>query len=267
MDDEPLEGDRLRDFAEVLQEKLPGELTWDVIYQSIQHLAGQELTPYILDATVWRLVGNLPTLAKFQPVYPWTAQEFDEWVPFQVLSVEKDVTAKGQPAGRFRLQALAGTCCPMILTKFWTLRFCHVLARRMGFTKARLAYPFRSMFEFVNMRFHGAVTVELSGNAPAFEEVHVAPAMEAWNRKILQVRARTNPKVFACPYGYDISLPCHLCHVGLDHCPAAVHDLTYLQMECEQCGETDAWFDPAHPEWKECVDCHHRLLHKRRMEG
>jgi hypothetical protein len=259
-------GDDFEVFVDEICERLPGEVSSEAVYQSLMHLAGQEITERNFDASVWRLLANLDRLRDDRAVYPWSAQERDEWVPVQVLSVERQVSRKGDPGGDFALQTLTGSMCPMILKKFWTRKFASMFSRRLGFTAPWHDYPFRDILELVNFRFRVRVTQELSGKAPGFEEVEVAKNQVTWNRHYLRMRKRP-PGGFHCPRDYPLNHLCYACHVGLQECPAAVHNRTYTQRACPGCNQADAWFDPSHRERDVCLDCFNQRLFKRRTEG
>ena len=258
-------GDEFAAFVADVRRRLPGDLDFDVVFDSLAYLAGQEIADKNLDAALWRLLGNLERLRDGVVVPPWAAQHADEWLPVQVMSVDRQLSRNNDPGGDFLLQALAGSCCPLLLKKFWTWKFAGMLARRLGFTPPWGKYPFRDILELVNCRFHVLVEQRLSGKAPGFEEVHVTKTQTVWNRKYLRMRQRP-PRYFDCPFGYALSHACANCHVGLDQCPAAVHNKTYVQRPCEACRQADAYFDPAKPERKICQNCFYQQLVKRRHE-
>ncbi len=260
------EGPDFEQFVEAIQKRLPGVPDYDAVYQSLLHLAGQEITDKNLDAALWRMLGNYGRLQKGYPAYPWAAQEKDEWVPVQVMCVDRQVSRKGKQGGDFQLLAMAGSPCPMIMRKFWVRNFIALVARRLGFTAPWHDYPFRDILELTDMRFLVFVERRLSTAAmPGFEEVHVLPSQVTWNRVILRRRKRI-PGRFDCPYEYPAEQLCWSCHVGLDKCPAACHPRTFLQRRCTECSREDAWFDPAHPEWLICIDCSHFKLIQRKTE-
>ena len=259
-------GAQFRNFVADIRKRLPQNIDFHTVYVSLGYMAGQEITAKTLDAALWRLLGNLDQLRQGTPVYPWSSQTRPEWVPVQVLYIERQVSHKGSPGGDFGLQVLTGTPCPLVIRKFWTRKFASVLSRRLGFSKPWHAYPFRDIMELVNLRFQALLMPELSDKGPGFEEVQVTKVQITWNRKYLRLRHR--PKdIFKCPKDYPLSQPCWSCHIGLDKCPAAVHSRTFVQRSCPHCNEEDAWYDPAHPERNLCIDCFHQKLLSRRKDG
>ena len=258
-------GADFENFVEEIRKRLPWNLSFEAVYSSLGYLAGQEITDKNFDAAVWRLLGNLERLKRYEPVYPWSSQDKPEWMPVQVLFIDRQVSHRGDPGGDFGLQILAGSACPMVIRKFWTRKFVSVLSRRLGFSKPWHAYPFRDVLELTNLRFQILVTPELSSKGPGFEEVQVSNPQVTWNRRYLRLRHRQAGH-FDCPRGYPISQPCWSCHVGLDKCPAAVHAKTFVQKICPYCNDEEAWFDPSHAERKMCIDCYHQKLLKRKLE-
>lgn len=266
--DTVVQGGALDDLTTAIHEELPEKITWEVVYESLVSLAGTTLTEDLLDATAWRIAGNVPRLALHKPAVPWCRQEVDELVPVQVTNVHYGYTPTKKPGGTFELTVLAGTPASMVLSKFWTIGYCHLLKSMLGFSAPWGAYPFEDIRQFVDLRFTVRISSALSGTSPQFEKIwqendRIKPqSLFDWNREIMRRRAR---KRFKCPMNYELEdVKCHYCWLGQDRCDAATHELTYQQRLCESCEKT-AWFDPAAPQDDLCIACYRKSL--RRQDG
>jgi len=247
-------------FVQAVYLLLPAVKSYAAVFDSLEHLVGQRATSELLEESIWRLVGNLIRLQNGDSVFAWSSQVEDELVPFQILSVEHRITEKRRKrGGQFYCRALAGSPCPLVIPIFWTLKFCSWASQQMGFSAPWRKHPFRDVFELVNMRFHGLVLAEKSKEQPVFEEIVLMRGDTVWNKRLLIMRSRTGR--FRCPHKFPDDHPCHLCFVGLEQCPAAVHEQTYYKAKCRVC-KLDTWFDPAHPSWDCCIDCHIKELLK-----
>jgi hypothetical protein len=259
-----LEGDDFTEFATAIHERLPSSVPFPPVYESLAYLAGRPITALELDAAVWRLAGNLQQLRRHHPVHAWNGQSEEEWVPFQVLAVQLQATRRGDLAGEFYCQALAGSPCPMILRKFWTRKFCAFFGRHLGFTSYRRDHPFRDIGEYVNLRFSGLIDPSLCGQMPDFEKLDVTATQLTWNRRYLAMRSRKGH--FRCPLDYPLAHPCYLCPQGLDSCPAATHELTFREDYCSGC-DSQSYYDPLFPQRTVCVNCHQHELIRQRKAG
>jgi hypothetical protein len=199
-----------------------------VLHDSVQHLAGMELAPRVLNALAWRLAGNRRRLQAEEPVLPWSIQHEYEWVPVQIIASEATRHGRKQRWGSiFIMRILAGSGCPLTMKKFWPHGFCASLARRAGYTSSRRSYPYTDMSELVNMRFMVLLDPERCRNGkPDFEDIGCPGSHVKWNRVIIQKRFRKQGVAhWPCPMDY--SHQCHMCRVGYDQCPAATHKETY----------------------------------------
>jgi len=162
-------------------------------------------------------------LQQGNPVLPWTAQRVREAVPVQVMHCELSQSRRGSWGGDFRMRIMAGTSCPMTISRWWSQGFCGLLARRAGYTSLRHGYPFAHISELVNMRLLAQLDPEHSrDDAPGFREIGCTGALQKWNKRIIQFRFRKQGKEhWPCPRGYEHY--CHECHVGYLDCPAATH--------------------------------------------
>lgn len=261
--DRQVSGTEFEEFTKAIHAMLPKNIPWEVIYDSLLHLAGQTITETALEDNVWRLTGNIARLRLHFAVPPWDRQTVDEMVPVQIVSARRAVSAKRKPGANFDFQVLAGTSCPEVITKFWTKGFCSLLSQRMGFSKPWHKYRFDDCYQFVSLRLYVQIETRLCKAAPDFEAVWEKdekihpPACIVWNRRILRLRTRQG---FRCPRKFHGNQQCHLCIVGLDECPAATHDATFVKRECDQCRK-QSWFDPEEDS-SACLDCQYRNLWK-----
>lgn len=261
-----LDRETFQEFVEAIRLALPNrgrDIDEDVVIASLRHLAAQKLTSEMLAETAWRLGGNLHRLRSCTPVLPWGLQPLPEWVPVQMLRCNLRWTkGKSRKYGAtFYMRIMAGLSCPLMMYQFWTSRFCGLISRDMGFTFSRGPYPYRDPREFIGLRFYAKVDPCLSEEAPSFHEIRVTSGCKNWNRKLLVMRARSDPEFFRCPFNHPGEHPCYLCPVGQDRCDAAVHERTFVQRRCRRCRRRDAWFDPMYRR-KICVDCFHELRKK-----
>lgn len=255
----------VREIHRLLPLGVPQAEIVSVVGKSLCHLAGRKLTERQIECEVWRLLGNIETLRGWLAVPPWTHQQYDEWIPMQVISGQTYKTPRRHIFGYlFKFRALAGSCCPMILEQFWSQALCRVLARRLGFTRVEGERPFQNSEELVQMRLLGLVEQKLSAKAPTFHTIHATESMLLYNRKLQRARLRLPQSGFCCPYKYQH--PCHQCPVGYavgkKTCPAAVRPVTLEARICPHCRE-EGFFDPTRPRITQCVNCEHR----QRMGG
>ena len=256
-------GVEFEEFTKVIHAMLPKGILWGVIYESLIHLAGQTITETALRENVWRLAGNITRLRRHFAVPPWNRQPVDEMVPVQIVSARRAISARRKPGANFDFQVLAGTSCPAVITRFWTRGFCSLLSRRMGFSKPWGKQRFDDCYQFVTLRMYVQIESRLCKAAPDFEAVwekdeKIFPsACIAWNRQVLHMRTRQG---FRCPRGFHEDQQCHLCFVGLDECPVATHNATFVKRECGECHK-QSWFDPEQG-GDACLSCQYRSLWK-----
>lgn len=254
----PLTGDCLDSMVQDLRAALPGKIPYAALFETVRGLAGKELDAGQLAVFAWRVAGNIRKLQAGHPVYPWTHQAKDEWVPFQVI---RGVVTRGRYnkiGVYFDFRALAGTLCPTQVSRFWSTSACGFAAREMGFSRSDGKYPYTVGEQLVGLRFYGLVEAERSRGEPWFQEVRCPGGFVKWNRDILNVRLRHKP----CPFEWTHA--CHQCVIGYEivrdeagniqpACDAATHPKNYVSVFCNDCGET-AYRDPEHDE-DLCVRC------------
>lgn len=193
-----------------------------VVRQSVADLAGELLTAERLKATVWRLAGNLHLLKAGQPVPPWSGiAKPGDWCAVQVMSVVPEPEAR-KPSVRVAYKVLAGRPCPLDDSAVWSFGYARMAARQLGFTSARRARPFRSVYELTSLRLYLLLDpVKTSPSGLRISKVHCPPAAMKWNRRLLDMRQRVD---WTCPHGFRHH--CFNCPVGYDECPAATHPET-----------------------------------------
>lgn len=259
-----LRGQELHAFVDQVHRLLPKGTPRDLVFASLRHLAGKTLSDEALEDIAWQFAGNLRRFCNLRPVLPWKGQRSHEWVPVQVVGGDHYRTKRSGKVGMiYTFQVLAGTPCPLEMTQFWSRNFCRMLSRRLGFTKHRGPRPFTNVTEFMNLRMYVLVDPEkCQDGKPGFSQVHEEQPSSVvnYNRQLLQWRQRST-KDFQCPQNYPKRHRCFQCHVGLDVCPAATHERTFVRQECPNCHRHN-WHDPAF--LRMCVDCRVvKILHPK----
>lgn len=216
-----LNGEIFEQFTNKLAELLPKQVYPGPVFQSTLCLLGRMLTHDNLKEFVWRLAGNMQKLKDSKSVLPWTYQDKPEFMPVQVLNYEEVKTRKGDPAASYKLRILAGSACPMIITKMWAEKFISFLAgTQLGFSRKQ---PYSHPSELVRLQFLAQIDQDYCKNdMPGFDKVASSSSCLNHNKKILKARLKIDPP---CPFGYTHD--CYRCYVGYDQCPAAVHPETY----------------------------------------
>lgn len=231
---------------------LPKSVPYRALRQSLQHLAGVEITDQLAEQTYWRIAGNLHKLRNRKPVLPWDRQVGDEWVPAQIISSTPGTNRFGKTGAHIKLRALAGSPCTMVLATFWSRKFSSYLARKIfGFSKYDGPTPFRDQLEFTNLRCSVLVESELSLSTPRFRKVKATASALTWNKTLLAKRARLPSSKFVCPKGYKHF--CHQCPIGYSQCPAGCHKLDYVPKYCSGCGKVS--FFNMEGKCNLCVNC------------
>lgn len=251
-------GDKFTRLVELVLTMLPPAVQFDTVADSLRHLAGTRVDDKLLDATCWRVAGNVRRLAQRRAVPPWHAQRLPEWVPVHVLSCRRERTAKGVTGARLTFSILAGTPAGLRTEAFWSIKFCRYLSAGLGFSKfhprREMPFPYSQPEQFVGLRLYVRITPSHSGRQPGFEGVGFAANTKAWNKVTLGCRFRTldgfECKMKAAP----AALPCHRCPVGFTTCRAGTHRLDWETKPCPGCGRDEAYFDRDHTS-ETCIDC------------
>jgi len=193
------------------------------VWDSIRDVAGTLLTTDDVWRMSWRLAGNIGLLRNGVAVPPWHVQQEVEWMPAQIQAFSEGTSHRGKAGGYFQMRILAGTACPLRLTKFWTKGFCKLISAKLGYTTRRGDFPLGHISELVSLRLWVYIEPKYCGpNGPDFREIGSTGALWQWNRRIVRMRFRHN---WRCPYSFDHH--CFLCPVGYKECPAATHADTH----------------------------------------
>jgi hypothetical protein len=241
-------GKEFEKFVDDVYKLLPsGELQYSILYESCAYLLTKELTKYHIDEFAWRLAGNLERLKANEIVRPWQLKDISEWVPVQILAADKTKTIKNEYAHLYRMRVLAGSPCPMIISKTWPYKVCSFIASKLGFSKPWKDNPYRDGHELVNTRFLVEIDPKHCRGSPGFDRVHCMPSHLKWNKLLLKARAHIDPP---CPYNFTHF--CYQCPIGLDRCIASTHPRTYHLKMCSICNQ-ETWHDPAPIEI--CISC------------
>lgn len=245
-----------RDFQELVNYfkcLMPASVSRSVLEDSLFSLSGQSISQELLAETAWRLAGNLPRLRQGYAVLPWTHQARREWLPVHLTHAAKEFSSRGRPLVRYRAVVLAGSPTACKVDKVWPQRYLPIIARYIGFTRTAGAHPFQHYLQLVGLRMRVLFDPEHQSSTPMFEQVDEKQPgnVLAWNEMIMGWRQR---RTWVCPEKFVLpEHPCHLCHIGLDRCKAAVHPQTYVMRECLRCRK-QALHDPA-GHGKHCLDC------------
>ncbi len=244
-----LEGDAFQEFVETIWKALPAGIGLAVVFESLRGIAGVELDMPRLEATMWRIAGNVRTLKEGVPSYEWAAQSGSEWVPLQIVGANPHINQRKQRGYMFMFRALAGTPCPLHIYRFWSRATCSVAASHVGFSTRRGNYPYSHPRQLVGLRLYGQVTPKLSTNGPGFYKIEAPPSCHRYNRDVLGIRLGQHPET--CPRNY--SHECHRCVIGYVNCLAGTHREDYIHKVCPACGRL-AVFDSGSRS-SQCVPC------------
>jgi|GEM_PF-4177811 len=236
-------------LTEGLLRALPASVSRDAVFESARYLAGRKLVSKDATRLAWRLAGNIKLLKEGQSVAPWTVQQFNEWVPLQILRCYRTKDRKDRLAFDFQLRVLAGSSCAMNINAMWGPRVVRMVAYKIGFSRWG-KYPFKDASDLVGLRFLGYVEAKRSRSFPEFHEVECPTSMVTRNRNdVLKLRLRVDET--RCPKTF--THPCRVCAIGYDQCAAGTHYYTYTLGQCNNCG-TQAPFDQGDPS-PYCVEC------------
>lgn len=269
--DQIVQGSRFVDLVQLVIDNLPQSVIVDAVEESLRHLAGRRLNREVLYETCWRLAGNLPRLARNLAVMPWTSQTQPEWSPLQIERARRARNKRMAFGCLYNMRIVAGTCCPLIIQKFWTMRFLRFVASDFGFSKPWMRtasgspkYPFVAPEQFVLLRFSARIDPELSSrqNGPMFSAINLPSSLLTWNHEQLKRRARVDVG-YSCPAAYPDDFDCHRCPHGYrTTCRAAVHPFEYEFKVCPRCHE-EAPFDDFISRTV-CVVCHNEQVFNAR---
>lgn len=233
-------------LIELVREIVPGHVDYQVLEDSLRHLAGTQMDERVIDAVCWRIAGNVKRLKDMRSVPKWHVQRFYEWVPVQIISCRRELNKAGNMGARFAFRILAGTTAGLTAYKWWSLRMVRYISRELGFTRPRGRYaaskPYSQPEQFVSLRMYALIDPKHCDKEPGFSQVTFAPALNDWNKETIECRFRIMPG-FECMEGRSKSESCHTCPVGFLRCRAGTHKMDWTRGKCPGCGKRD-WFDP-----------------------
>ena len=102
-----------------LHQALPTGIPYDAVFESTRYLAGQQFERKDALGLAWRLAGNIKRLKEGQTVLPWTVQFTDEWVPLQILRVERTRDHRNRIGYSCTFRVMAGSPAAMKIINFW----------------------------------------------------------------------------------------------------------------------------------------------------
>lgn len=243
-----------------LKQTLPSGISYDVLFESVRHLAGTTLTRTQAVELAWRLAANLKLLRNQIPVLPWAGQVDDEWIAFQILRMERVRNDFGKLGYYVTSRALTGTLATMLVNNFWADSAIYVVALELGFTRAGGKYPMANAMQLVGLRFAGLVEASRSRGRPTFFHVRCPASMQKWNRDtVLKLRLRVGDA--KCPMNF--AHECHRCAIGYERCIGSTHLRTYVSQDCLVCGEFAQAFDPEDYRGI-CINCSRKQRTKRK---
>jgi len=246
---------------------MPPATDRDAFNRTVEHLAGVTIDDAVINDLSWRLAGNLHHLKAGMAIPVWTRQLFQEWVPIQVIRVNKArITKLGSdhsvPGAWFDYMVLAGLPAGHTIIKPHSWEYCYHVRTIFGFSCKDLQrysryaaampnYPMADLNEFYGLRAYALIDPEICRDKPNFREIENTNAFIEYNREIFRRRMRDG---YVCPKNYSLEeMSCYRCEAGVDVCSAACHRLSYYRAVCQAC-KKENWFDPQFHGWV-CVDC------------
>lgn len=262
--------------------KLRAGIQYDVVEESLRHLAGTVLNDDLIIDFCWRMAGNLPRLSCNRPAPPWHFQKIREWVPMRITACRYEPRRTGLGV-LFTMRIMAGTPCPRIIQKWVSLSVCKLLARATGFTLRRrrdvMPYPYSVPHQMVGFLIYGLAEPDESRSEPGVNLPVVTPdgfpeiakevfpsAALTYNRYMLDLTFRLT-REHACPKGFTPArVQCHKCPFGFQTCPAGKHRLDWVRRSCAQCERDKVFFDPELSD-DVCVSCFQKNAFKNAFKG
>ena len=236
---------------------------------SLASLAGTKFDEHNFFDLAWRFAGNAEKLCQenTEPVLPWFCQRYPEWCPLEIIAGRyhskppRRGEKKRRPGHVFRMQVLAGSPCPLMVEKFWSIPEQKYLAGYLGYSAPWGERPFELPFPayeepfghpFVRFRLFGLFE-QSDSRKPFFKTVRCTSGMLTYNRNIINWRRRID---YQCPH--DFTHACVDCEIGYLECMAGTHPYNFTVKHCVACGgELFHDPDPGFPSGL-CLDCQWR---------
>lgn len=240
-------GDRVHEISiivDAVAEVLPKRILRETLEESLRGLVSLVLTEELITTTAHRLAGNVKRLGACRAAPVWACQRFAEWVPVQIVSVCRrtaNVRGSGKQHGAdLRLKIMAGTSCPLLISKWKSVRWLYHFASKMGFSRRfnhghSGQFPYQVPEQYTSLRMAVLIEPKLSVGAPGFVNVATTAALRQWNLGVIKRRLRLDG--FKCPENNPPAVPCHRCWRGYVSCPAGTHRLDFTRGECVRCRE------------------------------
>lgn len=220
----------------------------------------QPITMRDIQGIADRISGNLDELIAGVPVGDSDWRIRSGWGLVRIIEAEratrtfKDGTT--QNGAWLELDVITGPACTIKYRKFWSYDMLHYGAYKMGFTKngEKSRYPLLDVSHFANLHFLGFFDHLAIKDRADYTKFLCTDYLQAKNRELMRKRLRAIHRdgKFTCPKGFPLNVNCHRCPVGLDECEAAIHQRTYIELDCPVC-KRQAWTDPGKPD--KCIEC------------
>lgn len=220
----------------------------------------QPITMRDIQGIADRIAGNLDELIAGVPVGDSDWRIRSGWGLVRIIEAErstrtfKDGTT--QNGAWLELDVITGPACTIKYKKFWSYDMLHYGAYKMGFTKngEKSRYPLLDVSHFANLHFLGFFDHLAIKDRADYTKFLCTDYLQSKNRELMRKRLRAIHRdgKFTCPKGFPLNVNCHRCPVGLDECEAAIHQRTYIELECSTC-KRQAWTDPGKPD--KCIEC------------
>jgi hypothetical protein len=155
--------------------------------------------------------------AQPHPVEPWAAQEYDEWIPVEVLQVSK----KEQAVYVFRCRAL---CSRMVGQEFdyrVSMKMAFRMASRVGFNQRSEMKRLLDLLQFTGLRLVLQIAKDSAPGSVRVLDCGEHPATTVHNQRINRLR---DPEFRKCPH--QKRTMCFQCGIGKDQCQLAIAEGT-----------------------------------------
>ncbi len=245
-------GPEFEAMVDLVHDQLPAKVFRTAVFDTLAPSAGELITEALADTLAWRIAGNVQQIARGIPALQWRVSNTPEWVPAQIMSAVKAKGFNNKTGYTLSFKVLAGRPSSVVITKFWSTKFCRYAARTLGFitrvpseTSRRLpTYLFHTPIELVTLRMEILITAEFCRNGePGFDKIACRGSLLEWNRNQMRLRDRILPG-YTCPHGHKTTVPCYRCPIGYLNCQAGTHRQNYVFKPCPVCHEKEAAFDP-----------------------
>lgn len=227
-------------MAEHARQLLGVDVLVNTVHASLGPLFAGTIRLDALEFLCWRLAANTDLLTTDRAVPVWEGLRETAVVPVQVVRATFGYSLGKQPrlGSQLTFRIIDGPLCPVRFSRWFPKKFLFVIARDIGISSYRARASFSGNHnQLYGMRFVAQIGPSSFDRSAINIERHMVGQFEAYNRKLMRLRA--NP----CPLEY--SWPCHTCSIGEDKCPEslrACRPTTLQSIRCAVCGQ-DTWHD------------------------